>query len=79
VLVRAHSTSQQLALRARMILQAADDVGVRRARGTDVAEDGAVLARAAAARPAQSVRAGRSGARESHTGAVPPPSPSVIR
>ena len=28
-LVRAHSTSQQLALRARMILQAADDVGVR--------------------------------------------------
>ena len=28
-LVRAHSTSQQVALRARMILQAADDVGVR--------------------------------------------------
>jgi putative transposase len=28
-LVRAHSTSQQLAMRARMILQAADDVGVR--------------------------------------------------
>src|SRR5258708_36883218 len=28
-LVRAHSTSQQLALRARLILQAADDVGVR--------------------------------------------------
>src|ERR1700687_5598470 len=28
-LVRAHSTSQQLAVRARMILQAADDVGVR--------------------------------------------------
>src|SRR5258708_29395136 len=28
-LVRAHSTSQQLALRARMILQAADAVGVR--------------------------------------------------
>src|ERR1700694_5368525 len=27
-LVRAHSTSQQLALRARMILQAADDAGV---------------------------------------------------
>ena len=32
-LVRAHSTSQQLALRARMILQAADDVGVRESRG----------------------------------------------
>ena len=28
-LVRAHSTSQQLAVRARMILQAADDIGVR--------------------------------------------------
>ena len=28
-LVRAHSTSQQLAVRARMILQAVDDVGVR--------------------------------------------------
>ena len=28
-LIRARSTSQQLALRARMILQAADDVGVR--------------------------------------------------
>jgi hypothetical protein len=28
-LVRAHSTSQQVALRACMILQAADDVGVR--------------------------------------------------
>ena len=36
-LVRAHSTSQQLALRARMILQAADDVGVREsARALDV-------------------------------------------
>ena len=36
-LVRAHSTSQQLALRARMILQAADDVGVREsARELDV-------------------------------------------
>ena len=28
-LVRAHSTSQQLALRARMILHAADNIGVR--------------------------------------------------
>src|ERR1700735_4002548 len=28
-LVRAHSTSQQLAVRARMILQAVDDIGVR--------------------------------------------------
>ena len=28
-LVRAHSTSQQLAVRARMILQAAEDIGVR--------------------------------------------------
>jgi hypothetical protein len=36
-LVRAHSTSQQSALRARMILQAADDVGVREsARELDV-------------------------------------------
>jgi putative transposase len=36
-LVRAHSTSQQLALRARMILQAADAVGVREsARELDV-------------------------------------------
>ena len=36
-LVRAHSTSQQVALRARMILQAADDVGVREsARELDV-------------------------------------------
>jgi len=36
-LVRARSTSQQLALRARMILQAADDVGVREsARELDV-------------------------------------------
>ena len=36
-LVRAHSTSQQLALRGRMILQAADDVGVREsARELDV-------------------------------------------
>jgi hypothetical protein len=29
-LVRAHSTSQQLALRARMILHAADSIGVQR-------------------------------------------------
>src|ERR1700681_2886878 len=36
-LIRARSTSQQLALRARMILQAADDVGVREsARELDV-------------------------------------------
>jgi hypothetical protein len=28
-LVRGHSTSQQLALRARMILHAADNIGVR--------------------------------------------------
>ena len=36
-LVRAHSTSQQLALRARMILHAADNVGVREsARELDV-------------------------------------------
>ena len=49
-LVRAHSTSQQLALRARMILHAADNIGVRESAGTRrVAEDGAVLARAMAA------------------------------
>jgi putative transposase len=36
-LVRAHSTSQQLALRARMILHAADNIGVREsARELDV-------------------------------------------
>src|SRR5271155_5408682 len=36
-LLRAHSTSQQLALRIRIILQAADDVGVREsARELDV-------------------------------------------
>jgi hypothetical protein len=34
-LVRAHSTSQQLALRARLILQAADDVGVRESAKSD--------------------------------------------
>ena len=32
-LVRAHSTSQQLALRARMILHAADNIGVRESAG----------------------------------------------
>jgi hypothetical protein len=36
-LVRAHSTSQQLALRARMILHAVDNIGVREsARELDV-------------------------------------------
>ena len=36
-LVRGHSTSQQLALRARMILHAADNIGVREsARELDV-------------------------------------------
>src|SRR5580692_11910947 len=49
-LVRTHSTPQQLALRARMILHAADGVGVREsARTRCVAEDGAVLAPAVAA------------------------------
>ena len=41
-LVRAHSTSQQLALRARMILHAADNIGVREsARELDVWPNGA--------------------------------------
>src|SRR6516164_6383826 len=46
-LVRAHSTSQQLALRARMILHAADNIGVREsARELDVecALDGGQIA-----------------------------------
>ena len=48
-LVRAHSTSQQLALRARMILHAADNIGVREsARELDVWPK-TVLARAVAA------------------------------
>ena len=59
VLVRAHSTSQQLALRARMILHAADNIGVREsARELDVAEDGAVLARAVAAGARRPIRVG---------------------
>jgi putative transposase len=60
-LVRAHSTSQQLALRARMILQAADDVGVREsARALDVWPKTVRYWRGRwrQARPAQSVRAG---------------------
>ena len=47
-LVRAHSTSQQLALRARMILHAADNIWVRESARERMAEDGAVLAQALA-------------------------------
>src|ERR1700732_3937028 len=63
-LVRARSTSQQLALRARLIMRAGDAGGVggcgrarERAGTRGVAEDGAVLARAVAAGASRPVRA----------------------
>ena len=44
-LVRTHSTPQQVALRARIILHAVEGVACARAHGSSVlAEDGAVLA-----------------------------------
>src|SRR5262249_44500406 len=62
-LVRAHSTSQQLALRARMILHAAECRRQywrprERARTRRVAEDGAVLARAVAASACRAIGVG---------------------
>ncbi len=54
-LVRAHSTSQQLALRARMILHAADNIGVREsARELDVWPKTARYWRAGVKRPMRS-------------------------
>ena len=53
-LVRTHSTPQQVALRARIILHAVEGMGVREAHGARcLAEDGAVLAQAVAGRGRQ--------------------------
>ena len=62
-LVRTHSTPQQLAVRARIILHAADGRGVREsARELDgVAEDGAVLAQAVAVGGRRAVRSRAAG------------------
>jgi hypothetical protein len=56
-LVRAHSTSQQLALRARMILHAADNIGVRQS-ARELAVWPKTVARAVAAGASRPVRAG---------------------